>query len=93
MLRAERIAQLEERVKDFQRAVEGFERMRARMLMQRQNSSDSAMLRLDEMLKLNARTLKSLQNSLELTSRDLLREQSAVSEEKGDAAGWRDGPG
>ena len=71
----ERIAQLEQRVADFRRALQSFEQMRARLLAQRQNATDSAMLRLDAMLGVNARTLASLRGALDLAAKDLARER------------------
>ncbi len=76
MASTERIAQLEQRVADFQRALQSFEQMRTRMLAQRQDATDSAMLRLDEMLAVNARTLASLRGALGLAEKDLARERN-----------------
>lgn len=73
---ASRITTLELRVNDFERAVASFQTMRARLLERRQNATDSAMLRIDEMLTLNSRTITSLTNALESAQRELAREQN-----------------
>ena len=74
MARSPRTEVLEERVREFERALAGFESMRTRLLDRRQNATDSAMLRIDEMLKVNARTLKSLSGALECAKLELKRE-------------------
>lgn len=76
MSRSARISVLEERVKEFERALAGFDGMRMKLLDRRQNATDSAMLRIDEMLKVNARTLKSLGAALESARQELRREQA-----------------
>jgi hypothetical protein len=75
---AARIVVLEQRVKDFQRALEGFQGMRTRLLERRQNATDSAMLRIDEMLTLNARTVKSLEGALATSQRELRLELEQI---------------
>ena len=76
MAQPQRIETLHERVKDFERALTGFESMRNRLLARRQNATDSAMLRIDEMLSVNARTLKSLSSALESVKQELWREET-----------------
>lgn len=78
MVPGARLELLTQRVEDFQRALDGFETMRARLIERRQNATDSAMLRIDDMLKLNARTLKSLHEALEAAKRDLHEERKSV---------------
>lgn len=74
MAQPQRIQVLEERVKEFERALAGFETMRTKLLERRQNATDSAMLRIDEMLRVNARTLKSLSAALGSAKQELTRE-------------------
>ena len=71
-----RILVLQERVREFQGALAGFEAMRTRLLERRQNATDSAMLRIDEMLKVNTRTLISLTSALEAARQEVRREEA-----------------
>lgn len=74
-----RIIVLQERVREFQRVLASFEAMRTRLLQRRQDATDSAMLRIDEMLKVNTRTLKSLSAALDVANHELRREEAAGS--------------
>src|SRR5207249_12207968 len=65
-MNAKRIITLRESVARFEEVVASFERVRADILQRRRGAADHVMVVLDERLDVNARTLKSLKQSLEL---------------------------
>ena len=70
-MNAEETRKLEERIAVYENVIASFEGNRQRMLNRRKGATDSVMVRIDESLQLNERTLKSLKSILSAAKRQL----------------------
>jgi hypothetical protein len=68
------VANLEDTVRTYEEVIRSFENARARMQQRRSGAPDSVMLHIDQSLKLNERTLESL-NRVLTTAREQLHEE------------------
>jgi uncharacterized protein YukE len=68
-----RISKMRESIKTYEEAIATFETARSKMQQRRHGASDSVMVHLDESLKLNQRTLESLQRVLQTAKDELDR--------------------
>jgi hypothetical protein len=76
MPNAATVAKLRENLRVYEDAIATFERARKTMQARRRGASDSVMVHLDQSLKLNERTLASLQRVLDTAKEELRREMA-----------------
>ena len=69
---ARKLAKLEESIKVYEEVIRSFQSARERMQQRRRGASDSVMVHIDESLRLNERTLDSL-NRVLATAREHLK--------------------
>jgi hypothetical protein len=72
---ANRVATLKKTVAEFEACVASFEKARLVMLQRRQSAVDGAMVVLEDMLKHNERTLKSLRQGVDFLKVEIAREE------------------